>query len=112
MNDRKALQESHRTWTGTAGVVAWAVVVTLAAVALVQGTEGVESPAQTVSVTPKEAAHVAPVVLSPRGGLAWSDYFPNVELTTHNGQRVRFYDDLIKGKVVVINFMYTACTDS
>jgi protein SCO1/2 len=35
-----------------------------------------------------------------------------VELTTHNGQRVRFYDDLIKGKVVVINFMYTTCTDS
>jgi cytochrome oxidase Cu insertion factor (SCO1/SenC/PrrC family) len=79
--------------------------------ALVVGTDGVESPAQASSVTPDEAARV-PVVLSPRGGLAWSDYFPNVELTTHNGQRVRFYDDLIKGKVVVINFMYTTCTDS
>jgi cytochrome oxidase Cu insertion factor (SCO1/SenC/PrrC family) len=58
-----------------------------------------------------EAAR-APSVLNPRGGLAWRDYFPNVELTTHNGDRVRFYDDLIKGKVVVINFMYATCTDS
>jgi|GEM_PF-2558163 cytochrome oxidase Cu insertion factor (SCO1/SenC/PrrC family) len=110
MNDRKALQESRRTWTGTAGVVACTIAITLA-MALVVGTDGVESPAQAASVTPNEAARV-PDVLSPRGGLAWSDYFPNVELTTHNGQQVRFYDDLIKGKVVVINFMYTTCIDS
>jgi protein SCO1/2 len=36
-------------------------------------------------------------------------YFPNVELTTHEGKKVRFYDDLIKDKVVVINFMYADC---
>ena len=34
-------------------------------------------------------------------------YFPNFELTTHQGRKVRFYDDLIKDKVVVINFMQT-----
>jgi cytochrome oxidase Cu insertion factor (SCO1/SenC/PrrC family) len=51
-------------------------------------------------------------VLTPRGGQAWSNYFPNVELTTHNGDLVRFYDDLIKGKVVLINFMYATCTNS
>jgi protein SCO1/2 len=37
-------------------------------------------------------------------------YFPNVELRTHEGKRVRFYDDLIKGKVVTINFMFTSCS--
>lgn len=37
-------------------------------------------------------------------------YFPNTELTTHDGRTVRFYDDLIVGKVVLINFMYTQCT--
>src|SRR4029077_14839813 len=26
-------------------------------------------------------------------------YFPNVTLTTHEGRPVRFYDDLIKGKI-------------
>lgn len=36
-------------------------------------------------------------------------YFPNVELTTHEGKKVRFYDDLIKDKIVVINFMYADC---
>jgi protein SCO1 len=36
-------------------------------------------------------------------------YFPNVELITHLGKKVRFYDDLIKNKIVVINFMYADC---
>jgi len=36
-------------------------------------------------------------------------YFPNFELTTHEGKKVRFYDDLIKDKIVVINFMYVKC---
>ena len=35
--------------------------------------------------------------------------FPNVELTTQDGQRVRFYDDLIKGKIVAVNLIYTTC---
>jgi len=33
------------------------------------------------------------------------NYFPNFELVTHEGKKVRFYDDLIKDKIVVINFM-------
>lgn len=36
-------------------------------------------------------------------------YFPNFELTTHEGKKVHFYDDLIKDKIVVINFMYVKC---
>jgi protein SCO1/2 len=36
-------------------------------------------------------------------------YFPNFELTTHDGKKVRFYDDLVKDKIVVINFMYVKC---
>jgi protein SCO1/2 len=35
--------------------------------------------------------------------------FPNVVLTTHEGEQVRFYDDLIKGKFVTINMMYSTC---
>jgi protein SCO1/2 len=41
---------------------------------------------------------------------ARAQYFPNVELLTHEGQTVRFYDDLIHGnKIVVFNFMYVKC---
>lgn len=50
----------------------------------------------------------------------WSDvgspwgpgYFPNVPLVTQEGETVRFFDDLIKDKVVAINFIYTRCPDS
>lgn len=38
------------------------------------------------------------------------NYLPNSILLTHEGKKVRFYDDLIKDKVVVINMMYAACT--
>lgn len=34
---------------------------------------------------------------------------PNVRLYTHHGQEVRFYDDLVRGKVVAINLMYADC---
>jgi protein SCO1/2 len=37
-------------------------------------------------------------------------YFPNVILTTHEGRRVRFYDDLLKDKIVVLSMMYADCT--
>jgi len=37
------------------------------------------------------------------------DHFPNVLLTTHEGEQVRFYDDLVKDKFVTINFVYTSC---
>lgn len=37
-------------------------------------------------------------------------YFPDVMLTTHQGKRVRFYEDLVKDRCVMINFMYAHCT--
>ena len=40
-----------------------------------------------------------------------ADYFSNIVLTTQDGKRVRFYDDLLKGKAVAINVIYTSCTD-
>ena len=41
-----------------------------------------------------------------------ANYFPNVELVTHDGETVRFFDDLIENKVVAINFIYTTCVDT
>src|SRR3989449_3130277 len=45
---------------------------------------------------------------SPRPGPR-AGYFPNVLLRTHENKTVRFYDDLVKGKIVLINFMYAKC---
>ena len=36
-------------------------------------------------------------------------HLPHVDLVAHTGQRVRFYDDLVKDKKVIINFMYAKC---
>lgn len=42
----------------------------------------------------------------------WHDgYFPNTVLTDQDGRPHKFYDDLIKGKVVALNFIYTQCKD-
>ena len=36
-------------------------------------------------------------------------YFPDFELTTSAGRKMRFYDDMLKDKIVVINMMYADC---
>jgi protein SCO1 len=36
-------------------------------------------------------------------------HFPNVLLRTHEDRAVRFYDDLMKGKTVLLTFMYASC---
>ncbi|HST79735.1 MAG TPA: SCO family protein, partial [Verrucomicrobiae bacterium] len=41
-----------------------------------------------------------------------ANYFPNVPLVDQNGKTVHFYDDLIKGKSVVLDMIYTHCVDS
>jgi protein SCO1/2 len=38
-------------------------------------------------------------------------YFPNLVLRTQDDQRVRLYDDLLKGKTVLIHFFYVDCAD-
>jgi protein SCO1 len=40
-----------------------------------------------------------------------ANYFPNLPLTTQDGKKVMFYDDLLKGKSVAINVIYTSCKD-
>jgi cytochrome oxidase Cu insertion factor (SCO1/SenC/PrrC family) len=41
---------------------------------------------------------------------AAASYFTNTVLTTQDNKQIRFYDDMLKGKTVVINFMFTTCT--
>jgi protein SCO1 len=52
------------------------------------------------------AVWAGPVCAAKRG----VDYFPNVELTTQDGKQVRFHD-LIRGRQVAINAIFTTCKD-
>jgi protein SCO1/2 len=38
-------------------------------------------------------------------------HLPNVPLITHEGKRVMFYDDLVKGKIVTLNFFFAKCDE-
>ena len=40
-----------------------------------------------------------------------AEYFTNLPLITSEGEEVAFFDDLLKDKIVVVNFFYTECTD-
>jgi protein SCO1 len=53
-------------------------------------------------------AAVVPIRVSSREAIR-NRYFPNITLVTHEGRRVRFYDDLLKDKIVLLNFMYANC---
>lgn len=56
-------------------------------------------------------ARAAPVKDRPMSRPAQAGMFPNVPLITHHGEKVRFYDDLIRDKIVLINFMLVECTE-
>jgi protein SCO1/2 len=58
-----------------------------------------------VPFAPRPAAAVSHIDKSRLG------YFTDVEVITHEGKKVRFYDDLVKGKIVLFNFIYTSCAD-
>ena len=45
-----------------------------------------------------------------RGTGKISDRFPNIPLTDQHGNLVHFYDDLVQGRTVIVNLMYTSCT--
>jgi protein SCO1 len=61
------------------------------------------------------AAAIALVLGAPGNSAAaspWGEkYIPNLPVTTQDGKTLRFYDDLIKDKLVVISFIFTSCTD-
>ena len=46
-----------------------------------------------------------------RVALIREEHLLNIKLTTHEGRVVRFYDDLVKGKTVAINFMFANCRE-
>ncbi len=40
-----------------------------------------------------------------------SDYFPNTPVIDETGRTLSFYEDVLRGRMVVISFIYTSCKD-
>lgn len=66
---------------------------------------------QAASATGKEssAEKAAPKEPNKSPAETSASYFPNLLLLTQDNKPVRFYNDLVKGKVVLINFLFTTC---
>ena len=60
---------------------------------------------QAVGLLPAERAQASAETPAQR-------YFTDTVLVDQNGAEHRFYSDLIKGKVVVVNFMFTTCKNT
>ncbi len=60
--------------------------------------------------TPAHTHHYNFKNIQPRE-LIQKRHLPNVELITQDGKKVRFYDDLVKDRRVVIQFMFARCKD-
>jgi cytochrome oxidase Cu insertion factor (SCO1/SenC/PrrC family) len=63
----------------------------------------------------KKGAKPAETKAAPKTAAANADAFtsrriPDAEVSDQNGNALNFYSDLIKGKVVAINFIFTTCT--
>jgi protein SCO1 len=84
---------TRRAWLAVAGS---ASALAGSAGGLIAGDDHVNHP-------PRVWEHVSPREVIQRRHL------PNVELITQDGKNVHFYDDLVKDKMVVINFMYAHC---
>jgi protein SCO1/2 len=57
------------------------------------------------------SAHAAVEAGKPMSRVASGGFLPNVPLITQNGEKVRFYDDLIRDKIVLLHFFLVECTD-
>jgi protein SCO1/2 len=53
----------------------------------------------------------APSPLEAQGVRRGANYFTNLPVVTQDGKTLKFYDDVIKGKIVLISFIYTNCPD-
>lgn len=40
------------------------------------------------------------------------EYFTDTVLTSHAGDKLKFYSDVLKGRTVIISFMFTTCEDA
>jgi len=66
------------------------------------------SPANPAGITQESAANQQSAPAQPEQSPA-HHYFTDVVLINQNGEKMRFYSDLLKGKVVIINSFFGTC---
>ena len=77
------------------------ILLLIAALSFGSGTSNAQEP----TASPKPPSGTA-------GPSAAEKYFTDVVLVNQNGEKMRFYSDLLRGKVVIINSFFATCTGS
>jgi len=98
-------------------LVLLAVVLTATHNSLAQTQSTQETPAQNSAPPAKPATKSPPpphdhshMTNASEAASPARKYFTDVELLNQNGEKVRFYTDVLKGKTVVVNAFFTTCT--
>ena len=84
-------------------------VLALLLTLVISGSSGPSRMSAEASLSERTQSGSAPPGPPDRVALIREEHLLNIQLTTHEGRVVRFYDDLVKGKIVAINFMFSAC---
>ena len=96
------LDDATKSWRWTDSLASPETI----AGALLQPSGGAagSAPARVADATPQpDRTRIAAVTAA---------YIPNVELLDQDGKTVHFFDDLVKDKVVLLDFIYTQCTEA
>lgn len=107
------MMTTSRFGAGLVAVVATCAVTVGCSSASLGGSGGsptVDAVPPTAPETPGEFIDKAKWVEahpSPRG--RYSDKFPDIVLTDQDGEEHRFYADLVRNRVVLVQFFYTTC---
>jgi protein SCO1/2 len=96
-------------WKNVKPVVAVCAAIFLPAFAIAH--EGAHDSAPAAGSPVAAAAPAAPAAPQRPRNRWGANYFPNTPLINQDGKTVHFYDDLLKGKSVAINIIYTRCKD-
>lgn len=90
---------------------AWRIGAAFACAALMSSAQAHEKhtgpgPAQTDAIAPVGGSAASAGTRDARA------YFTDLELLTHEGRKVRFYSDVLEGRTVLINVIFTNCQDA
>jgi len=97
--------ESGRTWTRSSGLAAPLAIVDRLVGSSTQARDGADRPATTQKVS------TAPATDQTTRQKLGAEWFTNLPVRTQTGNTVRFYDDLLKDRVVVLNSFFASCKE-
>lgn len=89
-------------WRTSMGLVCWCILVSSATGDTLQSDRHEQPRA-------RESSQSQTVVSQPEREHSLRARIPDLVLLNQDGHRVKFYSDLIEGRVVVINFFFTSC---